>query len=116
MKRKEGKWGRRVSFDRYPSTVPRPIPHGALLKKELLATATKPEPSAERLAHFSVLGRRFKADYSVCCSRDLVSSWHKQNSSQQAALEQTRGTGLHSEQSWEINIFLGIFKVCIKCK
>lgn len=64
MKRKEGKSGRRVNFDRYPSTVPRPVPHGTLFKKELLATATKPEPSA--CSFFTVLGSRFQANYSFC--------------------------------------------------
>lgn len=52
VKIQEGEWGRRVNFDRCPSAVLRPVPRGALLKKELLATATKPEPSAARLFIF----------------------------------------------------------------
>lgn len=52
VKRQDGEWGRRVNFDRCPSAVLRPVPRGALLKKDLLATATKPEPSAARLFIF----------------------------------------------------------------
>lgn len=54
MKKKGGQVGEQGNFDGCPSTEPRPVPRGALFK-ELLAAATKLEPSAARLAHLSLV-------------------------------------------------------------